>query len=93
MRVLWTVSDRHRDAHGDTWHQPDGKDMPNIHPPLTNTEWLADIERLIKIVLTGLWGPLKVGDKTFEAAQGVPSMTSFAALLNAHVAPRTVFSR
>jgi len=70
-----------RDAHCITCHQPDGKGLPNIYPPLTNKEWISDDERLIKIVLKGLWGPMKVGDKTFDPAKGVPPMTGFSALL------------
>jgi mono/diheme cytochrome c family protein/glucose/arabinose dehydrogenase/lysophospholipase L1-like esterase len=70
-----------REAHCITCHQPDGKGLPNIYPPLTNKEWIADDERLIKIVLKGLWGPMKVGDKAFDPAKGVPPMTGFAALL------------
>ncbi len=70
-----------RDAHCITCHQPDGKGLPNLYPPLTNQEWLSDNERLIKISLKGLWGHLKVGDKSFDPSKGVPPMTGFAALL------------
>ncbi len=70
-----------RDAHCITCHQADGKGLPNLYPPLTNKEWLADDERLIKIVLKGLWGPMKVGDKAFDPTKGVPPMTGFSALL------------
>ena len=70
-----------RDAHCFTCHQPDGKGLPNLYPPLTSKEWLADNERVIKIALKGLWGPMKVGDKAFDPSKGVPPMTGFAALL------------
>ena len=48
----------HRDAHCfPTCHGEDGKGtIPNIYPPLSNNEWvMGDDERLIKIVLKGLW--------------------------------------
>ena len=71
-----------RDAHCYTCHQPDGKGLPNLYPPLTDKAWLGDDERLIKIVLKGLWGPLHVDGKAFDPGKGVPPMTGFAALLN-----------
>ncbi|HEX3132397.1 MAG TPA: PVC-type heme-binding CxxCH protein, partial [Planctomycetota bacterium] len=70
-----------RDAHCFTCHQPDGKGLPNLYPPLTSKEWLGDDERVIKIVLKGLWGPAEIAGKKFDPSKGVPPMTGFAALL------------
>jgi len=70
-----------RDAHCLTCHQPDGKGLPSLYPPLTSKEWLADDERLIKIVLKGLWGPLEIAGRKFDPTKGVPPMTGFSALL------------
>ena len=55
--------------------------MPPQSPAAPPRAVIADDERLIKIVLKGLWGPMKVGDKSFDPAKGVPPMTGFAALL------------
>jgi mono/diheme cytochrome c family protein/glucose/arabinose dehydrogenase len=72
-----------RDAHCITCHQPNGLGLPNIYPPLTSKEWIGgDDERLIKIVLHGLWGPLEVDGKRFDPSKGVPPMMGFGPMLN-----------
>ena len=57
--VRWAREVFHRDAHCTTCHQPSGTGTPGIYPPLNvpANPWLADDERMIKIVLKGLWGP------------------------------------
>lgn len=73
----------HREAHCATCHQPDGRGLPNIYPGLDKSPWVAqDDERLIKIVLKGLWGPIEVKGQVFDPSKGVPPMTGFAGLLN-----------
>lgn len=73
----------HRDAHCATCHQPNGRGLPSIYPPLENSPWIAqDDERLIKIILKGLWGPIEVNGQKFDPNKGVPPMTGFAGLLN-----------
>jgi mono/diheme cytochrome c family protein/glucose/arabinose dehydrogenase len=72
----------HRDAHCATCHQPNGKGLPSIYPRLENSQWVTkDDDRLIKIILKGLWGPIEVNGQTFDPAKGVPPMTGFAGLL------------
>ncbi len=71
-----------RDAHCATCHQADGKGLPNVYPPLSRSDWLENDERVIKIVLKGLWGPIKVSGKDFDPTKGVPPMMGFAGLLN-----------
>ncbi|MCC7374263.1 MAG: c-type cytochrome [Verrucomicrobiales bacterium] len=74
-----------RDAFCITCHQPNGLGMPNIYPPLVakDNPWLSDHdERLIKVVLKGLWGPLPLAGQLFDPSKGVPPMTGFAGLLN-----------
>lgn len=45
--------------------------------------WLAgDDERLIKVVLKGLWGPLPLAGQLFDPSRGVPPMTGFGGLLD-----------
>jgi mono/diheme cytochrome c family protein len=72
-----------RDASCITCHQANGQGLPNIYPPLTSKEWIAGSdERLIKITLHGLWGPLEVDGKRFDPTKGVPPMMGSGPLLN-----------
>ena len=72
-----------REAHCVTCHQADGKGVENTYPGLANSEWLkGDPERVIKIVLKGLYGPLKFQGKEYGPARGTPPMMGFAGLLN-----------
>jgi mono/diheme cytochrome c family protein/glucose/arabinose dehydrogenase len=70
----------HREGHCATCHQPDGKGLDPAFPPLAQTEWVTgDPERLIKLTLHGLIGPIEVNGKAFDGS--VP-MTPFGGLLN-----------
>ena len=73
----------HRDAHCATCHQPSGTGTPGIYPPLNvaGNPWLADDERLIKVVLKGLWGPLEISGQRLAPTNGVPPMVGFAGML------------
>jgi mono/diheme cytochrome c family protein/glucose/arabinose dehydrogenase/lysophospholipase L1-like esterase len=72
----------HREAHCATCHQPHGNGLDPVYPSLVGSPWVTgDEERLIKIVLHGLWGPIEVNGKTYDPAKGVPPMTPFEALL------------
>jgi mono/diheme cytochrome c family protein/glucose/arabinose dehydrogenase len=64
-----------------TCHQADGNGLPaSGFPPLSGTEWVTGSEeRLLKVILKGLLGPIEVGGKTYPGA--VP-MTPFEGLLN-----------
>ncbi|MEO6245237.1 MAG: PVC-type heme-binding CxxCH protein [Opitutaceae bacterium] len=70
-----------RDAHCATCHQPNGQGLAGIYPPLAKSDWLGDDERLIKIVLKGLTGPITVGGQPYDPSKGVPPMIGFAPLL------------
>ena len=73
-----------RDAHCATCHQHNGQGVPNIYPPLVakDNPWLSDNdERLIKIVLKGLWGPMELKGQTFDPSKGVPPMPGFGGIL------------
>lgn len=74
----------HRDAHCATCHQPAGTGTPGIYPPLNvaGNPWLVDDERLIKVVLKGLWGPLEIAGQRLAPTNGVPPMVGFAGMLN-----------
>jgi mono/diheme cytochrome c family protein len=73
----------HRDAHCATCHQPDGKGMDPVYPPLVASPWVTgDEERLAKLTLHGLWGKIEVNGKTYDPTKGVPPMTAFGSLLD-----------
>lgn len=72
----------HREAHCVTCHQANGQGMLNIYPPLVNSPWVTGSpERLIKLTLHGLWGPVTVNGTTYDPTKGVPPMTAFKAIL------------
>jgi mono/diheme cytochrome c family protein/glucose/arabinose dehydrogenase len=64
-----------------TCHQPDGKGLEaSAFPPLSGSEWVnGNEERLIKIVLKGLAGPIEVEGKKYP---GQVPMTPFGGMLN-----------
>jgi mono/diheme cytochrome c family protein/glucose/arabinose dehydrogenase len=64
-----------------TCHQPNGKGLPaSGFPPLNNSNWVeGNQDRLIKLVLKGLHGPIEVQGKTYP---GQVPMTAFEGLLN-----------
>jgi mono/diheme cytochrome c family protein len=71
-----------REAHCITCHQPDGKGLANVYPPLAGSRWVTgNPERLIKATLHGLWGPMEVNGVAYDPAKGVPPMTAFASIL------------
>ena len=72
-----------REAHCGTCHLTHGKGNGLIYPSLVNSPWVSGSEeRLIKMALHGMWGPITVHGKTYEPARGVPPMTAFRNLLN-----------
>ncbi|GAB5561275.1 MAG: GDSL-type esterase/lipase family protein [Synoicihabitans sp.] len=70
-----------REGHCATCHQPDGKGLPDVgFPPLAETQWAqGDPERLIKLTLKGLMGPIEVKGRAYP---GVVPMTQFEGLLD-----------
>ncbi len=82
---LWRVGKEvfSRDAHCATCHQANGQGQEKIYPPLAGSEWVTgDEERLIKLTLKGLWGPITVKGVKFDPTTGVPPMMGFGPLLN-----------
>ena len=56
-----------REGHCITCHQPDGEGLPAAQfPPLANSEWVTgSVERLVKLVLHGMIGPIEVNGIKF----------------------------
>jgi mono/diheme cytochrome c family protein len=51
-------------------HGPDGNGVRALGPPLNNSNWVVgDKSKLISIVLYGLTGPVKVGDKLYTVPE------------------------
>jgi mono/diheme cytochrome c family protein/glucose/arabinose dehydrogenase len=69
-----------RDGSCATCHQPDGKGLGESgFPPLNGTNWvLGSPDRLIKLVLKGLYGPIEVNGKKYP---GQVPMTPFGGML------------
>jgi len=70
-----------RDGHCSTCHQPDGLGLQaGGFPPLAESPWVTeDLDRLIKITLNGLLGPMEVLGKPYP---GLVPMTPFGGMLN-----------
>jgi len=70
-----------REGHCTTCHQPDGKGLSAAgFPPLSGTKWAnQDPDRLIKITLNGIFGPIEVLGKPYP---GLVPMTPFGGMLN-----------
>jgi len=52
-------------------HQASGRGVPRMTPPLAGSEWLSgEPERLVRIVLAGLEGPIEVAGEEYDAVMG-----------------------
>ena len=50
-------------------HQPDGKGMAGVFPPLVGSEWvMGEGETVIRILLFGMQGPVQVAGNTYNGA-------------------------
>jgi len=70
-----------RDGYCATCHQPDGNGLQaSGFPPLTGSEWVTGSEeRLIKLTMKGIMGPIEVKGKKYP---GQVPMTPFGGMLN-----------
>jgi mono/diheme cytochrome c family protein len=74
-------------------HQPEGKGLPGVYPPLVGSDWLrGDTTRLIKILLHGLTGPVTVAGQNFGGPNAVP-MPSLGGLTDEQIADVLTFVR
>ncbi len=68
-----------RDAHCATCHQPNGQGLDPAFPSLARSPWVnGEPDRLIKLTLFGLMGPLELNGKKYD---GTVPMTPFGGLL------------
>ena len=70
-----------REGYCGTCHQTDGQGLETVgYPPLAGSEWvMIDTDRLIKLTLKGLYGPITVKGKLYDSK--VP-MTPYEGLMN-----------
>ena len=69
-----------REGHCVTCHQQDGKGLDPSFPSIENSPWVAgDKDRLIKLSMYGLMGPMEVNGKKYD---GQVPMTPFGGMLN-----------
>lgn len=60
-----------------TCHQPNGEGAPGRFPPIAGTDWVTgDKERLIKIILNGLEGNIKVKGEVYDSVMPQHSFLS-----------------
>jgi mono/diheme cytochrome c family protein len=53
-------------------HQPTGAGVPGVYPPLAKSDWVnGSEERVIRILLHGLTGPIKVSGTDFNSTMPV----------------------
>ena len=70
-------------------HQSSGMGLPGVYPPLVNSNWVHDNpERIIKVVLAGLAGPVVVNGNTYNNA-----MTAFGRLSDQQIAAVLTYIR
>jgi mono/diheme cytochrome c family protein/glucose/arabinose dehydrogenase len=82
----------HKDGHCGTCHQEDGQGLPAAHfPPLAGSKWVTGSEeRLIKIALHGIQGPIEVKGQKFP---GLAPMMPFKHLSDKELAAVLTYVR
>jgi mono/diheme cytochrome c family protein len=74
-------------------HQPGGKGLQGVYPPLAGSDWVkGDASRLIKIILHGLSGPLRVAGQVYGDSNSVP-MPGMAGLSDEQIAEVLTYIR
>lgn len=76
-------------------HAENGEGMPNLGPPLANSEWVttADITIPLRILLDGLQGSLVVNGTNYHPAAGMPGLRTNRELNNGTIAAILTFIR
>ena len=56
-------------------HQPNGQGLPGINPPLAGSEWVqGGTERLVRVAIHGLMGPVTVKGVAYNSAMVPPPL-------------------
>ncbi len=74
-------------------HQPEGKGLAGVYPALAGSDWVkGDPDRLSKIILHGLSGPVSVNGQTFTSAAPL-GMPAFGGLSDQQIADVLTYVR
>ncbi len=75
-------------------HQPEGKGLPGVYPPLAGSDWVrGDKARIIRVVLHGLTGPVTVAGQNFGGTPTSVPMPAMGGLEDAQLAELLTFVR
>lgn len=75
-------------------HSAGGQGLPNLGPPLDESEWVTgDPERLTKILLHGLQGPIEVNGKTYKPLAAMPGYAANPTITDKDLADVMTFIR
>lgn len=75
-------------------HQPEGKGLPGVYPPLSGSDWVrGDKARIIKVVLHGLTGPVTVAGQNFGHTPNAVPMPALGGLTDEQIADVLTFVR
>ena len=75
-------------------HQPEGKGLPGVYPPLAGSDWVrGDKARIIKVVLHGLTGPVTVAGQNFGGTPASVPMPAMGGLTDEQIADVLTFIR
>ncbi len=73
----------HEEGSCATCHMETGLGLQSIYPPIAASRWVTDDkQRLIKLVLHGLWGKIEVNGEVYDPSNGVPPMTAMGAMFS-----------
>lgn len=75
-------------------HSPDGLGLPNLGPPLDDSEWVTgSSERLTKILLHGLSGPITVNGKKYNPLAAMPGLAMNPSITDDEIADIMTYIR
>ncbi|RYG97988.1 MAG: cytochrome c, partial [Alphaproteobacteria bacterium] len=75
-------------------HGADGAGMPNLGPPLDESEWVTGKpETLVKILLHGMTGPVTVANETYNPAADMPGLSMNPAMTDQMLADISTYIR
>jgi len=75
-------------------HGPDGEGLDGLGPNLVGSDWVVgDQERLIRVLLHGLTGPIKINGKEFQSPAFMPGLVQRSSMTNEKLADIATFIR
>lgn len=75
-------------------HSADGAGMPNLGPPLDDSEWVKGTpETLVRILLSGLTGPVTVTGENYKPAADMPGLGMNPAMTDQDLADLMTYIR